>query len=799
MLGNYLRLALRNLLKHKLYTVINILGLAIGLVCCMLIVLFVSDELQYDRYHDNAPRIYRVLEDIYINGVTENSASCPFPVATQMQAEFPDIEATVRFFRPTTTPIVKRGDERFREKSLFFADSSVFDVFGFTFLKGDPGTALDDPFTIVLTESLARKYFGEEEALGQMLEFVTGGPQSTAKVTGVIADVPHNSHFSFSGLISMATARVFVGNQTFTQQWWWNPCWTYILLPENFPPGRLEEQFPGFVEKYFPENIRDGISLSLQPLTDIHLHSQRDLEIQPNSDISYVYIFSAVALFILLIACINFMNLATARSARRAREVGVRKVMGAQRRQLIVQFLGESILIALLAVLLSAATCDLLLPFFNDFTGKELSVSWLTDWRMLLMLLGLGLVVGTAAGIYPAFFLSSFRPVRVLKGNVSLGMRSGVLRKVLVTIQFATSIGLLIAAAIVLQQMDYVRQKNLGFDREHIVLIKSEPPLFRRTEAFKQALLRHASVSGMTTMTETIGTGVQIRQYFPEGLSQAEPTALAGLGVDMDFLDVMNIDVVQGRGFSREHPSDTLQAYLLNETAARKLGWDEPIGKQFGMWLGPNFTRKGRIIGVVSDFNYASLRHPVESLVIFVFPFINEIAIKLHPGQLEDGIAAIEQEFQQFCPGIPFDYRFLDSSIENLYRDESRLSELISLFSLLAIFVACLGLFGLASFTVEQRVKEIGIRKTLGASVLNIVLLLSKEFSRLVVLAALVAIPIAWYAMDNWLQDFTYRINIGWEPFVLATLVALAVAIATVSIKTIRAALADPVKALSYE
>ncbi len=796
MLKNYVMIALRNLVKHKLYSAINILGLAIGLASCLLIVFYVQDELAYDAYHSKADRIYRVLEDINLNGVTENSASMPFPVGPQLMLDYPQIEAMTRLSKPIGPLSVKVGEKSFRENNLFFADSTVFDVFDYQAIEGDLNTALDNPFTIVVTRETAMRYFGRTHIAGEVLNFNPSGQPLPFTVTAVIEDPPSNSHFAFDGFCAFSTLANFVGPQTLTQQWWWNPAWTYIVLPEGVTPQEIERGFPDFVKTHFPANIGAGISMSLQPLLDIHLHSHRDLEIRPNSDINYVYIFSIVALFILMIACINFMNLATARSAGRAREVAIRKVVGAQREHLVHQFLGESILVSMIAVLLGAALCELLLPAFNSFTGKELSPLWHDHWWAVPGLVLLGLLVGIVSGSYPALYLSAFQPVVVLKGERGTGTRGGLLRKTLVVAQFTASIVLLIAAGVVMRQLDFIAEKDLGFNKDHIVLLNTAPPVMAQRNTFKQELVKHASIHNVTTMTEVIGTGVQIRQYFLEGFND-EPMALAGLGTDMDFFETMNIKAIRGRTFSYDHLSDTLRGYVLNETAVRQLGWeDDPIGKKVNMWLGDNFTREGEVIGVVPDFNYASLHQPVEALIMFVFPMVSTIAVRVDGSQVPTALSTIETAWKQFSPNEPYNYRFLDNTIGEMYQSERRLADVILYFAGFAILVACLGLFGLASFTVEQRTKEIGIRKVLGAGVFDIVKLLAGEFSRLVFVAAVIAVPPAWYAMGAWLEGFEYHVSLGWQAFVLATLAALLIANLAVSYKTISAAIADPARAL---
>lgn len=794
MLKNYLLVAFRNLLRFKVYSFINIAGLAVGIAACALILLYIQDELSYDGFHSRADRIYRIKEDIALNGVEEHSVRTPFPVATSIQTEFPGVQA-VRMFRFDLPIPIRYGEKVFREERFFLADSTFFSLFEFPVLAGDPATALTLPRSMVITEAMSKKYFGSAPALGRVLRVGPAGQEQDYKVTAVIADVPYNSHMQFDVLASLTTLNEIFQNGIPNNQWWWNPCWTYLLLPEGMQAEQMDAQLPAFVQKFFPEDIRSNISLSLQPLRDIHLYSQRELEMQPNSNILYIYIFSAVALFILLIACINFMNLATARSARRAREVGMRKALGAHRMQIVRQFFGESLLISFLAVVLGVLMLLEVLPPFNAFTDKNITAAALLQPFFLLSLLGILLLVGLVAGSYPALYLSRFAPAGMLKSGGTDDRQRFFLRRALVVGQFAVSIIMLIGTGVVYRQMQYLEERLLGFDKEHIIMIDMNNQIGSRFRAFKEALLQKPGIHGVSGMTEKIGMGAQIRKFFVEGTAN-EPLALASLGVDIDFVPTMGLTVTRGRAFSSEFPTDTLEAVMINESAVRRLGWEQPVGKAIGIDQG-NFVRKCRVVGVVQDFHYASLHQPVQPIVLFIsgFPFA---AIRVGD-DVAAGIETIRATWKDFAPDDPFDYHFLDSDIDGLYRAEQKLGVIVGVFSVFAVFVACLGLFGLAAFTAEQRRKEIGVRKVLGASVGHIVMLLSFEFTRLVLIALLIAIPVGWLAMSSWLENFAYRTSVGADVILTAGVLALVVAWITVGWQSLRAAVSNPVRSIKYE
>ncbi|MCH8960782.1 MAG: ABC transporter permease [Bacteroidetes bacterium] len=804
MLTNYLKIALRNLRKHKGYTFINITGLAVGLACCLLIVLFVRDELSYDRYHDNADRIYRITLDALLGEQEIHGPISPAPMAQALVNDFPEVVQATRLFTFTDETLVRYQANRFVEERFFFGDSTFFEVFTFPLLQGDPKTALVEPNTVVLTESTARKYFGQENPIGQTLRV---NEQTDYEVTGVMADVPTNSHFHFDFLGSLGT----LDNSR-------NPIWvsnnfrTYFLLAEGHSPEALEAKFPAMVENYAGPQVEQilGITIDqffasggrfafqLQALTDVHLHSQFDFEIEPNGDITYVYAFSVIAFLILLIACINFMNLATARSANRAKEVGVRKVLGSNRRQLTLQFLMESMLLSVIALGVALVLAAVLLPVFNNLSGKALQIDYL-DGFMLSGVIGLAVLVGLLAGSYPAFFLASFSIVNVLKGQGPVGMKSSGLRSGLVVFQFVISIALMIGTAMVYRQVDFIQNKRLGFEKEHVIVLERFNALGPQQQAFKQQIQQHPNVVAVAAANTLPGRSFGDTSFIPEGAPPEDIRNIHLLYTDFDLLETLNLELVDGRFFSRDFATDST-AIVLNEAAVKELGWTEAVGKRL---VSPSFSGGESqfitVVGVVKDFHFESLRQAIGPLGLFIGRNLNYLTVRIQPGDVSGTLAAFEAQWKTFAPEQPFTYSFLDRDVDALYQADQRTGSLFGTFALLAIMIACLGLFGLAAFTAEQRTKEIGVRKVLGASVGGIVLLLSKEFTKLVALAFVVAAPLAYFATNRWLQDFAFQADFSWWIFVLAGLAALTIAWLTVSYQSIRAALTNPVEALRYE
>ncbi|WP_080054686.1 ABC transporter permease [Spirosoma aerolatum] len=813
MLTNYLKIAWRTLQKQRGFAFINIFGLAVGLACCLLITLYVLDELSYDRYNEKADRIYRVQSDIKFGGNDMRFAVSPDPVGPTLKKDYPQVEQYVRLHQRGTW-LVKRAGEttNLREDNVTFADSTLFDVFTLPLISGDPKRALAEPNTIVISESAAKRHFGNQNPMGQTLLLDN---RLTFKVSGVMRDMPKNAHFHADLIPTMLSDDYPWG------QWLSNNHYTYILLRTGTDPAAFAKNFDAVIEKYVGPQVQQMIGKSLgefrkagnsvrywlMPLTDIHLYSKQQIELAPNGDIQYVYIFSAVALFILLIACINFMNLATARSANRAREVGVRKVMGSERQQLIGQFMTESVLTSALAMVLAVFIVALALPGFNTISAKELTINQLASSYLLPVLILLPFVVGLVAGSYPAFFLSSFQPIKVLKGGLSAlkmgaGFSSASLRSGLVVFQFMMSVILIVGTIIVYRQITFIQTKNVGFNREQVLTINDAYAIGKQAETFKQEVLRLPGVlSGSISGYLPTPSNRNDNAYFAEGQTDMNKGfSMQTWGVDHDYLKTMGMQLVKGREFSRQFGSDS-SGIILNEAAIKILGFKDPIGKR--VWRfndGEGKTRKTyTIVGVVKNFHFESLRRNIGALSLVLDSNSGAVSFRLSGADIPALVRQIEAKWKQLAPGQPFSYQFMNQSFDEMYRAEQRVGTIALTFAMLAVLIACLGLFGLAAFMAEQRTKEIGVRKVLGASVTSIVGLLSKDFLKLVLIAILIASPIAWWAMNQWLADFAYKIDIEWWMFALAGLVAVGIALVTVSFQSIKAALMNPVKSLRSE
>ncbi len=790
MLKNYLKIALRNLLKHKGYSFINVAGLAVAMACCILILLWVRDELSYDMFHPAAERIYRVVQEQRFSGSTQQVAVVAAPVAPALANDYPEVEIAVRV-RPRPH-LVSFGEKKFFGERIAYADSNVFKLFAFPLLRGDAETALATPRSVVLTASMAKKYFGDEDPLGKVLRFDNRHDHT---VSGVMKDIPFNSHIRADAI---ATFSVFNG-EPWINNWGVNLLWTYIRLKNGATPQALNQKLPEFTKKYRGEETVANISYYLQPLRDIHLRSRMVAEMSANGDIAYIYIFSAVGVFILLIAAINYMNLATARATQRMKEVGLRKVLGAYRSQLIKQFLGESLLLSFLALLCAVVVVELVLPAFNEFAGKNLTLSYRADALVLTALLGVCVLVGVMAGSYPAFFLSTFQPVTVLKGVLKSGPRAALFRKVLVVTQFGISIILLVGTMAVFQQLSFVKSQHLGFNKEHVVAINvRDRSLSGKTEMVKTELLKTPQVVSAAATSNFIGRFFGQTTFQPEGDDQNE-WLMSELYVDADFIKTMEMQLAAGRDFSRAIASDSTEGFLVNETAVKTMGLKTPE-EALSMRLVRGDSRKGPILGVMKDFNFTSLHREVEPLVIIYDPKeILSITVRIRPEEVAGTIAALEQAWNRLSPAWPFEYFFLDESLDGLYRADEKVGQIFGSFAALAIAIACLGLLGLAAFTAERRTKEIGIRKVLGASTSGVVALLSKEFLQLVLLANLIAWPVAYFATKKWLEDFAYRIDLGITTFLFAAAIALLIAFVTVSLQAVKAAMTNPIEALRYE
>ena len=795
MLTNYLKSALRQLRKHKGYAGINILGLALGLACCVLMLLYVQDERSYDRYHEQADQIYRVAMATTALGNRTTSASTPAPLGPAVVADYPEVVDAVRFFPLYQKTLVRHGDKRFYEERLIVADASLLDLFTFPLVLGDARTAFDDPNAILITERTAEKYFGQDNPLGKTLTF---REQTDYRVTGVLKNIPANSHFVFDMVLPLSQVTIArYQYENFLHEWWDASAYTYLLLQADASPAALAEKLPAVIEKHVGDQFRTaGIEtdLFLQPLTDIYLHSHLGRELGVNSHVAYIYIFTAIALLIVLISLINFVNLSTARSLVRAKEVGVRKAVGAHKRQLFYQFIAESTLLAFLALGGAVVLIALVLAPFNALTHKALTLHDHLAYLAGIPLLAVGLSL--LAGGYPALVLVSFDPLTALKGTLMTRSKRGFLRQALVVFQFVISIMLIVAVLVVNNQKDYLRNKALGFNKEEIIVIKLNDLRLRwESEPLKSALLDLPNVSQVTFSQLIPGVASLEQGYGAEGTQ--DMILMNTLLIDDDFLRTYDVAVRAGRDFSAERPTDRTAAFVINEAAAGHLGWADPLGKQL-KW---GVTQKwGTVIGVVQDFHFQSLHHQIDPLVLHIEPnWYRYISVKTTTEELAQTMAQLEAVWRRFSPDFPFDYFFLDERIGQLYGKEAQLNTITASFSGLAILITCLGLFGLAAFTAERRTKEIGVRKVLGASTAHILVLLCGNFAKLVMLAVVVATPMAYLAMNRWLEDFAYRIEIPWWTALVAGAAALVIALLTVSYQSMKAALTDPVETLRYE
>jgi putative ABC transport system permease protein len=805
MFKNYLKTAVRNLARNKIFSAINVFGLAIGLTCCMLIGVYVYDELSYDTYAGKAKQIYRVGIYSTGNGTTETYPNPDVAVGEGMKNAFPEILEYTRLMRQGDQ-YVSYNDRKFKEQGFAFVDSNFLQLFSIPFVQGDPVTALSEPSSVVITQALSVKYFGNDNPIGKALTVGNGN----LKITGVIDKIPDNSHFHFDAFMSMSTLHL-------ASQTWSNiGFYTYLVLDKNADPKKLEAKFPQLVAKYVvPETMHDmGVSLAeaqkavntfrffLQPLTHIHLHSDTKYELEANGDINYVYIFGALALFILLLACVNFTNLSTASSAKRAREVGIRKVMGSLKKQLVIQFLTESVLLTLCASVCALLLAFVLLPYFNQLSGKHISFSFFLNYRYLLTIGGLCLLVGVVAGIYPAFFLSSFNTISVLKGVSATGGRKSILRSGLVVFQFFVSTALIIATIVVYQQLHYMQDKKMGYNKEQVVFLQDTYLLGNRDarSVFKEQLLKDSRIVQASIGTDVPGNpSLDGTQAYPKDKEANENSAEIHINkyhVDYDYTATLGIPVIKGRNFSRDFPTDSF-AVVINETAVRDMGWtlDNAIGKT----IVSSGRHEHKVIGVVADFHYTSVKQKIAPLMMELGNTRSGLIVKIKTADVRNVMADIKKQWDTFNPGAPFAYYFLDEKFATLYAAEEKTGQIFTAFAVIAIIIASLGLFGLAAFITEQRTREIGIRKVLGASVQGVLLLVSKEFLILIAISFIISIPVTWWAMHHWLQDFAYRISIGWSVFAIAGVLALLIALITISFQSIKAAIANPVKSLRTE
>jgi len=796
MIKNYFIVAFRNLKRNKIFSFINIGGLAIGLAACWLIALYVANETSYDSYHARANRIYRVAQHGSWSGGNFDLAVTPPPMAAALKTEYPEIEQTVRFDAEGGGAITY-GNQRLQVGDMMFADSTVFKVFSYSFLYGDPSTALSKPQSIVITKTLAKKIFGDvATALDKTIIL---GNNDGCLVTGVIDDVPLNSHFTFSALRSMPAD---MGGS-----WGNSSLYTYVLLKEKAGIEKLKAKQSSFFNKYLKADVGNAkYTMEFQPLTSIHLHSNLSFEIGPNGNIGYVTIFSLVAALILIIASINYMNLSTARSSLRVKEIGVRKVNGSRRGQLVLMFLSESVLITFIASALAILLLNLLLPWFQHFIGKELTIWHFGVWPTIFFLVGFSLLAGCFSGIYPALFLSGFKLIPSLKGQTGNHKGNFVFRQSLVVLQFAITIAMIVGSLVTWQQLQYVAKKDLGFNKDQVIVFHLAHNMRKQIPAIKQELQQNPLIESVATASNPIGNNnIGGRDYAitADGTTPAKSNKANAFQVDEDFIPTLQIKLAAGRNFSTSLFTDKDKAVIVNETLAKDAGWKDPIGKRIQMGkdsLGNPFTYE--VAGVVKDFNIYSLQHKIEPLILQLPPQVNDkdnMYVRLNRSNIKAALAFASSVCKKYNPADPFEYNFLDQNFARQYEAEQMQGSLLMIFTVLAISIACLGLFGLVTFTAEQRRKEIGIRKVLGSSVSGIVLLLAKDLLKLVMLAIVIATPIAWLAMNNWLQNFAYRTNIGWWLFAMAGAMALLIAFVTVSFQAIKAALANPVNSLRSE
>ena len=785
MFTNYIKIAFRQFLKFKGISIINIAGLAVGMAVCLLTVLWVIDELSFDRFHDNADRIFRVIDyEKYTNGSDLTFASNPPALSPLLKSQFPEIIESARILI-LRDMIVKYEDKLFTESGILCADSGFFNIFTYPLAIGSPESALNDIHSIIVSEEMAVKYFAEDNPIGKTLRV---NNKVDFIVSGVMKNVPANAHLQFDFITSFLAAGEFghpmEGWNSFRYP-------TYVLLYENADPAMVSEKIANVVN----DNVESIATLSLQPVPDIHLYSQHIWGIGGTGDIKYVYIFSIIAGFILLLACINYMNLATARFSSRAKEIGLRKVVGASRNKIIKQFYGESLMITSFSLIISLILLELLLPTFNTIAGKEIEISFANNSIIYIILLITAIVAGIISGSYPALFLSAFQPVKVLKGNLRSGTKSPFLRKLLVSMQFIITVALLTGTMIVNRQMHYIRNQKLGFDKEHVLCVKLKGDLNQKIDILKNELASNDNIINISATQDlpiSVRTSTLLSEW--EGRDNDDQFLIHIMSADGSFPEIMNLEMIQGRFFANEfYSADTAGSIVINETAYKLLNMKEPIGKKI-MW--------GNLIGIIKDYNFKSLHSAITPLAFYFDPNqFKHLLIKISPKDVDGSIKSLEKSWNKVFPDYPFEFNFLDEEIDRQYKADSRTGQIINTFTILALFIACLGLLGLASFAADQRTSEIGIRKVLGASVANILSLMSKEILLLITLANIIAWPLSYYFMNKWLVGFEYRISFNdyfWL-FPFAAVVTVIIAILTVSYQSVRAALTDPVKSLKYE
>lgn len=798
MLKNYLLITFRNLARHRIYAFINIFGLAIGMAACIVIFLFITDELSFDASHKQKDRIYRLDEVQSFEGMSPQNVALSMPgMGPNLLNDFPEIENYTRYWN-RGEQMYEIGNLQMMVDNTVMVDSTFLKIFDFPLLQGDRNTALDEPHSLVVSEETARKLFGSTDVVGKQLIL----NNENFQIKGILANVPENSHLQFDVLISIST--VTRENPEFNNRWGSNFMVTYLLLEENTDIKALETKFPAFLQKYMGEDVTKYYTLFLQQLADVHLGSmdiEHDYQNYRKFDGTYIKVFSILAFFVLVIASINFMNLSVARSSTRSKEVGIRKSVGAERGQIIVQFLGESVVLTFIALMLALLIALAFIPYLNAMAERTLSITTIFENRVpLLTFIIVTLLVGIVSGFYPAFFISSFQPAKVLKGRLEGLGRKSVLRNALVVTQFAIAIGLIVGTVLALQQLNYMKNKDIGFNKDQVMLVDMSREANEKFELLRTELLERPHIKGVTASSQRLGNNL----HQTGGKVKADTTlrnlSVSQVNVDYDFLEVYGIQLIEGRNFSRDFSTDAGFAFIINESLVKELGLENPIGAQFGFGWYDNDTL-GTIIGVTSDFNFNSLHHQVNTLCMHIHPEwgYSELSIKVDAAGINESIEEVRAVWDEIITDRPFDYSFLDEHFEGLYRADQQMSRVVSIIAGLAIIIACLGLFGLASITTQQRIKEIGIRKILGATLPQLFVTLSKNFAFLIMIAFLVAVPATYLLMQEWLAGFAFRIPINPWVFVFSGAIALSVALVTVSYQTIRAATINPVETLRNE
>jgi len=799
MFKNYFIIAIRNLVRQKGYFFINLLGLTIGLTACLLITFYVNNELSYDRFHEKGDLIYRIgYKTKAPSGEILKMPITEYRLKDAFESYFNQIDEFVRIGMPGSF-YIEYEDKKFYQEKVSLVDENFFDVFTYKWIAGDKETALDKPFTGVITESVAKKFFGNTSPLGKRIRIYHETGEAEMTITGVIEEMPENAHFHISILGSMKTGK-YIYNEMALNNWGETTQFSYILLPEEVSIESLKKLSKDFLKE--TRDLTDD-DLLFQPLFDIHLKSNTRFEIETNGNLRNVIIFSIIALFILLIATINYMNLATARSTKRAMEVGIRKILGAKRKNLIFQFIGEAIIISFIAIWLSVALADLLLPKFNQLAGKEITINWMNNLWAILLTFIVSIIIGIISGSYPAFVLSSFKPLKVLKEKIKFSSSNSFLRKILVVLQFTISITLIICTLVVFIQWRYMHNKPLGIDPSNIVMIRN--PGVEQYELFKQELLKNPAIISVTGSNKRPTHNLNSNLPYKAENVNSKDKSIKIITVDYDFFETLGIEIIQGRSFSKSISSDEHSSFIINETAMKEFGWKNAVGKSFETMTidssGNNWLpRRGQIVGVVKDFHFESVHNKIPPIAFFIdHNWRDWISIKISSANTSKTINHIKKVWNTMDTERYFNPVFYDESIDALYRSEKRFFLLFIIFSVLAISIACLGIFGLASFTAEQRTKEIGIRKVMGASVSTIISLINKEFIKLVILSNIISWPIAWYFMRNWLNNYTYRIDLTIWPFIISGLIAISIALLSVSYQAYKASRTNPVNALRYE